>query len=193
MTSFLTRQLGRPEGLFGGLLLKLLNRVNAEMNREVLVDLPPGAGQRVLEIGFGGGNLMAGLLKSPVASVAGVEVSDPALAAGGRRFAGEVASGRLTLVRADVEAMPFEAGAFDRVYSCNTLYFWPELAGPLAEIGRVIAPGGRMAVGHVRVPPPGSIQRSVAEVEAALEAAGFVEIVSRPVRDAFTVTTALRP
>lgn len=193
MTSFLTRQLGRPEGLFGGLLLKLLNRVNAEMNREVLVDLPPGAGQRVLEIGFGGGDLMAGLLKAPVESVAGVEVSEPALAAGRRRFADKIASGRLTLARAGVEAMPFEAGAFDRVYSCNTLYFWPELAGPLAEIGRVMAHGGRLGVGHVRVPPKGSIQRSVAEVEAALQTAGFVEIVSRPVRDAFTVTTALRP
>ncbi len=193
MTSFLTRQLGRPEGLFGGLLLKLLNRVNAEMNRAVLADLPPGAGHRVLEIGFGGGDLMSSLLKAPVASVAGVEVSDPALAAGRRRFGGEIASGRLTLMGAGVEAMPFEAATFDRVYSCNTLYFWPELAGPLAEIGRVMAPGGRLAVGHVRIPPKGSIQRSVAEVEAALQTAGFVEVVSRPVRDAFTVTTALRP
>ena len=161
MTSFLTRQLGRPEGLFGGLLLKLLNRVNAEMNREVLADLPPGAGHRVLEIGFGGGDLMSALLRAPAAKVAGVEVSDPSLDAGRRRFGGEIASGRLTLARAGVEAMPFEAGAFDRVYSCNTLYFWPELAGPLAEIGRVMAPGGRLAVGHVRIPPKGSIQRCV--------------------------------
>jgi ubiquinone/menaquinone biosynthesis C-methylase UbiE len=193
MTSFLTRQLGRPEGLFGGLLLKLLNRVNAEMNREVLVDPPPRAGDRVLEIGFGGGDLMAALLRAPVASVAGVEVSGPALTAGRRRFASEIAKGRLTLIRAGVEAMPFDAAAFDRVYSCNTLYFWPDLQEPLAEVRRVMAPGGRLAFGHVRVPPKGSIQRSVAEVEAALEAAGFVEVISRPVRDAFIVTTAARP
>jgi ubiquinone/menaquinone biosynthesis C-methylase UbiE len=192
MTSFLTRQLGRPEGVFGGLLLKLLNRVNAEMNRAVLADLPPRPGDRVLEIGFGGGDLMASVLKTPVSSAAGVEVSGPALVAGGRRFAAEIATGRLSLVQAGVEAMPFGDGAFDRVYSCNTLYFWPDLSRPLAEIRRVMAPAGRLAIGHVRVPPAGSIQRSVAEVEAALLTAGFAEVSSRPVRDAFTITTAAR-
>lgn len=193
MTSFLTRQLGRPEGVFGGLLLKLLNRVNAEMNREVLADLPPRAGDRVLEIGFGGGDLLASLLRVPVSSAAGVEVSEPALAAGRRRFAADLSAGRLSLVQAGVESMPFAHEAFDRVYSCNTLYFWPDLTGPLAEVGRIMAPDGRLAIGHVRVPPAGSVQRSVAEVEAALGAAGFVEVSSRPVRDAFTVTTAVRP
>lgn len=193
MTSFLTRQLGRPEGLFGGLLLKLLNRVNAEMNREVLADLPPRAGDRVLEIGFGGGDLMAAVLRAPVSNATGLEVSGPALDAGRRRFAKEVAAGRLSLIHAGVEAMPFEDGSFDRIYSCNTLYFWPDLTGPLSEIRRVMASDSRLAVGHVRIPPKGSIQRTVAEVEAALIQAGFVAVSSRPVRDAFTVTTAVRP
>jgi len=192
MTPFLTRQLGRPEGLFGGLLLKLLNRVNAEMNREVLADLPPRAGDRALEIGFGGGDLMASLLRTRLSGMAGLEVSGPALAAGRKRFAAEIASGRLSLVQAGVEAMPFGDGAFERVYSCNTLYFWPDLTNPLSEIRRVMAVGGGLVLGHVRVPPAGSIQRSVAEVEGALGAAGFVDVSSRPVRDAFSVTTAIR-
>ena len=59
--AFLANQLGFPSGWFGRFLLRLLNRNNAVMNDLVLQEIELQAGDRVLEIGFGGGNLIQNL------------------------------------------------------------------------------------------------------------------------------------
>ena len=37
---------------------------------------------------------------------------------------------------------PFDDGAFDTVFSVESLYFWPDALAGLKEIRRVLAPGG---------------------------------------------------
>jgi ubiquinone/menaquinone biosynthesis C-methylase UbiE len=48
-----------------------------------------------------------------------------------------------TYAAADAEALPFEDGQFDAVYSQVVLYRLPSPARALREIARVLAPGGR--------------------------------------------------
>jgi arsenite methyltransferase len=52
------------------------------------------------------------------------------------------------VVAADAQALPFQDGAFDAALSVNVLEALPDRAGALAELRRVLRPGGRALVAH---------------------------------------------
>ncbi|MDD5543447.1 MAG: methyltransferase domain-containing protein [Acidobacteriia bacterium] len=43
---------------------------------------------------------------------------------------------------ANVEALPFGDGTFDKVFSCESFYYYPDLRRALKEVWRVLKPGG---------------------------------------------------
>lgn len=55
--------------------------------------------------------------------------------------------GRLALHEAGMEALPIADGALDGWISVNTVYFVEDLPPALAELRRVLAPGGRGVLG----------------------------------------------
>jgi ubiquinone/menaquinone biosynthesis C-methylase UbiE len=146
------------------------------MNRLVLAELPPEPGERFLEVGFGGGDLLRSLLKEDAALVTGVDISEAMLARARRRFGNEV-----RLRRGSAEALPLDAGSVDKAYSVNSIYFWKDLAAAAHEFARVIRPGGALALcfqtpeavrnwpGHVH----GFAAYEPEEVSGRLEQAGF--------------------
>jgi SAM-dependent methyltransferase len=68
--------------------------------------------------------------------------------------AGEVPEGaRYEVVRGDLTALPFPDGAADRVIASEVLEHIPDDAAALAEIARVLRPGGRAAVTVPRYGP----------------------------------------
>src|SRR5215207_11686373 len=63
------------------------------------------------------------------------------------RVAGEAPAGTLgTAVNGDALALPFADGAFDRVIAAEVLEHVPDHDHALAELVRVLRPGGRLAV-----------------------------------------------
>jgi SAM-dependent methyltransferase len=66
--------------------------------------------------------------------------------AAARRNARAVAAGRVAVRPADVAHLPFDDARFDKVFGVHTVYFWPDVAGAVAEIARVLAPRGRVAL-----------------------------------------------
>ena len=151
------------------------------MNRLAFEQLGIRSGEHVLEVGFGGGDLIEWVLAATNAEIVGVDVSDAMLKRGRRRFATEVANGRLRLLEGTVEALPIEDSSIDRAYSVNSLYFWPDAAVAMAEFARVLRPGGRLVLcfqapeavrawpGHVY----GFHAYGAGEMAALMEAAGF--------------------
>ena len=180
MPEFVSRQLSNPTGLGGRLIRRAMNRGNASMNEEAGARLGASAGDRVLDVGFGGGVVFELLLERGV-EVAGIDRSAHAVDAVAGSYRPAIEAGRLHVRRGEVESIPFEDGAFAGVVTVNTVYFWPDLGVGLAEVFRVLKPGGRIVVairdGSVmkRVSREIFTLRTAEEVLGAISAAGFVE------------------
>jgi arsenite methyltransferase len=184
----IARQLSRPNGTLGFLVGKLMNRYNARINAYALQLLAVSAGDRVLEIGFGGGVNLPSLI-ADAAFVAGVDYSPSVVNRANARFLQAVASAKAVFREATVEALPFEAASFNKICAMNTIYFWSSLEKGFAEVHRVLAPGGRVVVGFLpkewmdrgRFPSDIFTPRTAGEVTAALVNLGFQQVrVERP-------------
>jgi ubiquinone/menaquinone biosynthesis C-methylase UbiE len=92
-----------------------------------------GAHQRLLEVGCGEGALLAAL---PAAGKFGIDPSAQALKRARTRSDAECAVARC-------EQLPFPAGAFDVVVAVGVMEHFELLDASIAEIHRVLAPGGR--------------------------------------------------
>jgi SAM-dependent methyltransferase len=102
---------------------------------------------RVLEVGFGPGVAIAALARAGAAHVYGVEHSEVMLRQAARRNAGAIRADRVTLVDASVAQLPAAVdGSFDVILAVNALGFWPAPAQRLADLGRRLADGGRVAI-----------------------------------------------
>jgi SAM-dependent methyltransferase len=98
-----------------------------------------GAGTRVLDVGCGPG-VVCGLAAARGAAPTGVDVS-PGMLAEARRRLPEVA-----FVEADVVALPFASGSFDACVGGFVLNHLPAPEAALADLARVLAPGGALAL-----------------------------------------------
>jgi ubiquinone/menaquinone biosynthesis C-methylase UbiE len=64
------------------------------------------------------------------------------------------AAGRPSFVIADAAALPFPDGAFDVVVSSFAVHHWPDRHAGLAEMMRVLRPGGRATIWDIAPPHP---------------------------------------
>jgi SAM-dependent methyltransferase len=143
--AFVARQLRKPSGWFGRrVMARLLNEGNRDLLDSVLEEVAPERGARIVDVGFGGGYTLERLAPrvSP-ARVAGVEISGAMI-----DVVRERAGDAFDLHRADAAALPFPDASLDVVLSVNTVYFWPDPAPVLAEMSRVLRPGGRLVLGY---------------------------------------------
>ncbi len=182
MQRWLARQFARPSGVAGRLLVgPWLDRISRAMNRLTLEQLDVGPADDVLEVGFGGGELLGELLKATRGRVIGVDLSEAMVKRARRRFR---RAARLELHEASVCALPLAAASVDRACSVNNLYFWPDPAAALRELVRVLRLGGRLAIAFE---PPEELRKwpghrhgfrlfNEGEVKRLLEDAGFDHI-----------------
>jgi glycosyltransferase involved in cell wall biosynthesis/SAM-dependent methyltransferase len=100
-------------------------------------------GHSVLEIGAGMGTDLAQFAKNG-ARVTDVDLSRGHLEHAQRNFAFRGLTGRF--VHQDAETLPFETGEFDVVYSNGVIHHTPNTANLVAEVSRVLKPGGRAII-----------------------------------------------
>lgn len=183
---FLAAQLRRPSGLVGKLIVApMLNRRNGRLNMAVLSALDIEATDRVLEIGFGGGDLIDRVLPLLSAGhLTGADFSSDMVELCSRRFATALGSGRLELLCASVETLPLPDASIDKVCTANTIYFWSDLRTAARELHRVIVPGGRLVIGfapretleQLPVTQHGFAMYDADEVSSLLVDSGFADV-----------------
>lgn len=120
--------------------------INAHYTQPAILDLAGDvAGRRILDAGCGAGPLFAAL-RDRGADVSGFDLSTTMVELARRRL-GQDADLRV----ADIGApLPYADGAFDDVVAALVLHYLEDWSAPLAELRRVLRPGGRliMAVNH---------------------------------------------
>jgi len=128
------------------LLSPLVKRIAADV-----ASVAP-AGARVLEIGCGPGHLSIRLARHHGLGVTGLDL-DPAMIARARANTHRAETGdqrRPEFLVGDVAALAFPDESFDLVVSTLSMHHWADPAAGLAEIGRVLRPGGRALIWDLR-------------------------------------------
>ncbi|MGK5742901.1 methyltransferase domain-containing protein [Micromonospora sp. URMC 103] len=119
------------------------NLINGYYTRPAMLDLAGDvAGRRILDVGCGAGPLLAAL-RDRGATVTGVDPSAKMLDLARQRLGGDAALHQGGL---GGDPLPFPDDAFDDVVACLVLHYLEDWKGPLAELRRVLVPGGRLIV-----------------------------------------------
>ena len=147
LVSPVTSQFAHPHGPAVAVMAPFLNLVNRWVNHAAVEALAIVDSERILDVGFGGGvGMRLALARIGEGQLTGVDMSADVVARARRRFSSEIGQGRLTVLEGLVERLPLPAGSFDGAYTVNTIYFWPDVPAGLAELWRILAPGGRLVV-----------------------------------------------
>jgi len=148
LMEIIAHQARQPSGKLGGILAIYMNFGNNYLNKLAVQALDIQPNDHILEVGFGGGVALYKILKNIRGGfVAGIDYSPDMVKRGKRKFQKSIASGKITLVEGNVTSIPFDDVSFDKVYTINTIYFWPDPTAGLKEILRVLKRGGQLVVG----------------------------------------------
>jgi SAM-dependent methyltransferase len=112
---------------------------------------PVGPGDRVLDMGCGGGRHAFALARRGADVIAldmdAAELKDVAGMFDGLRVEGEIAPGTSTAaVRGTAYSLPFADATFDRIVAAEVLEHLPDDERAMGELARVLKPGGLIAV-----------------------------------------------
>lgn len=142
------RNLAHPRGLWGAYVAAVMNQVNVGITEFALQQLELQEGHEVLEVAFGGGvSFDLVLPRLGEGCLHGLDMSADMLRRAERSHRAEVASGRLQLMLASVESLPYSDAQIDRAFAVNAIYFWKDPLKALRELQRVLKPGGRLVLG----------------------------------------------
>ncbi len=152
-----TRRVGTGRSVPGGVLMgdaggyDLLSRILfGRFFRGIAADVAAiaPAGGKVLEVGCGPGLLSIRLARSHGLDVTGLDLDAQMIdrARANLRRASATDGPSPSFVVGDIAALPFGDGSFDLVVSTFSMHHWSDRTAGLAEIARVLRPGGRALV-----------------------------------------------
>src|SRR5437016_14495621 len=116
-------------------------------------------GERVLDLGSGAGtdSLIAAQMVGEHGHVTGIDMT-PAMLTKARAAAAEMGATNVEFVESEAEQLPFADESFDVVISNGVIDLIPDKDAVLAELHRVLVPGGRMQIADVTIQNPVSAE-----------------------------------
>ena len=129
---------------YGDAFARLQPLPNAQSNAAYLLPmLRPGL--RLLDFGCGSGNISVGLARAVApGEMHGVDLQEAQIELA-RSFAGSAGTDNAIFHVGDVAALPFPDGFFDVAHCHTVLMYVPDTRAALAEVKRVLKPGGLLA------------------------------------------------
>ena len=126
---------------------------NARWRRELVERIAVHQPLSILDVATGTAGVALALASATDALVTGVDISHAMLERGRQRVANAGLADRITLQPARAESVPFPAASFDAVTFTYLLRYVADPAATVAELARVLRPGGHMASLEFYVPP----------------------------------------
>jgi len=119
-----------------------------EQRRRTRRLLAPRPGERILDVGSGPGLLVAELAEDvgPAGHVTGIDIADSMITLSEQRAADSPVADRMTFLRADATALPFDDHEFDAAVAIQVYEYVEDVDAALAELYRVLRPGGRALI-----------------------------------------------
>lgn len=74
----------------------------------------------------------------------GVDISDLSHQKAETLLTDEIRQMKVQLYKCSVESIPLNNDSIDKVFHCNSFYFWPDILAGCSELFRVMKPGGLM-------------------------------------------------
>jgi SAM-dependent methyltransferase len=158
---------------------------------------------RLLEVACGGGTFLEHALASGCEAKA-IDYSPDMVTLARERNAAACREGRLEVLQASAEQLPFAEESFTCTAMTNAFFFLADPARALAELCRVLEPHGRLAIFTAAPdPPPWMAPPPIArrmrfytdqDLNTMAKTAGFIDIeIARPDNGRSQLLTALRP
>jgi demethylmenaquinone methyltransferase/2-methoxy-6-polyprenyl-1,4-benzoquinol methylase len=123
--------------------------------RAMVAAVDAASTERVLDVATGTGLVARELVRRYECAVVGLDQSAEMLAGARRRLAREPAlANRIELVRGQAEKLPFASAEFDHLTFTYLLRYVDDPRATLAELARVVKPGGRIASLEFGLPDP---------------------------------------
>ncbi len=126
---------------------------NGRWRREMVGHVVEPAPRRVLDVASGTAGVALQLARRSSARVIGIDLSNDMLRQGAANIAAAGEDGRIQLVLGRGEQLPFPDASFDALSFTYLLRYVPDPGATLAELARVVKPGGVMASLEFLVPP----------------------------------------
>jgi demethylmenaquinone methyltransferase / 2-methoxy-6-polyprenyl-1,4-benzoquinol methylase len=120
---------------------------------EMIRHVAPSAPARVLDVACGPAAVTCALAAATSASIVGVDLSHDMLGQGALNVGRQGLTERISLVLGRGEQLPFADGAFDALTCTYLLRYVADPAATIAELARVVRPGGPIASLEFAVPP----------------------------------------
>ncbi|MGE5755574.1 MAG: class I SAM-dependent methyltransferase [Planctomycetaceae bacterium] len=123
------------------------SEVNVRFVAEFLAAHGPCRGGKILDVGTGPARIPIALCRAdPSARVLGVDLARAMLDRARLNVAAAGLARRIRCARADAKMLPSPSGAFEAVVSNSIVHHIPDPRPVLAEMARVVAPGGTLFV-----------------------------------------------
>ena len=126
---------------------------NARWRQELVTQMAARDPNRILDVATGTAGVAIALAKRTGAGVTGIDLSEPMLARGRERVRSAGLDDRIKLQAGRAEELPFPSGSFDAVSFTYLLRYVRDPAATVAELARVLRPGGILAGLDFFVPP----------------------------------------
>ncbi len=131
--------------------------------------------RRVLDVATGTAGVALMLVERTGADVVGLDITEPMLRRGRDRIAHSPAAARIALVAARAEQLPFPDESFDALTFTYLMRYVADPAATIAELVRVVRPGGVVANLEFAVPAQPVFRAGwIAYTRAVLPVAGLL-------------------
>lgn len=133
----------KPEGAAGEEMLSRMNESHYEVTGWALDLWTIQAKDSILDIGCGGGMTLKRMSeRAKEGHLTGVDYSPVSVQESKKLNETDIKSGKMEIIEASVEAMPFSDNLFDKIITVESFYFWPDPLENLKEVYRVLKKDG---------------------------------------------------
>lgn len=148
----------------------------------------PCRGGEVLDVGTGPARIPIALCQAdPMALVLGIDLARSMLDLAARNLAEAGLTDRIRLVEADAKELALPAGSFEAVLSNTIIHHIPDPGLALAELPRLVAPGGTLFVRDLIRPESEDALAALVTTHAGSEAPAARTLFAESLRAALTI------